>query len=352
MGSYGPVPYVCSPDYGVKGESAVMTSAAMTTEKSDGTAMLSRMFAWGVIALMFAYLINNYLTVWRNWPGASAAWQNGDGTAWIQLAIYAALLIVTGLLIRRQPTNLLRPDAERIYALTAFIIRASFWAVFLIGLADGVISFLRVENLLPGLVGEALTSDLGRSSFRGTYVHIPLLILGILIAFVHRGLGFIWLTLLVVVAELLIVLSRFIFSYEQAFMSDLVRFWYAALFLFASAYTLIEEGHVRVDVFYSTMSPKTRGMVNALGSIFLGLSFCVVIMMYGMSTKSSVINGPLLVFETTQTGFGMYVKYWMAGFLAIFAISMLIQFMGFFLEGLADYRDEPGKRAVTAPGGH
>ena len=71
-----------------------------------------------------------------------------------------------------------------------------------------------------------------------------------------------------------------------------------------------------------------------------------------MGNKSSIINGPLLVFETTQTGFGMYVKYWMAGFLAIFAISMLIQFMGFFLEGLADYRDEPGKRTVTTPSGH
>ena len=31
-------------------------------------------------------------------------------------------------------------------------------------------------------------------------------------------------------------------------MGDLVRFWYAALF-FASAYTLKEDGHVRVDVF-------------------------------------------------------------------------------------------------------
>jgi len=39
----------------------------------------------------------------------------------------------------------------------------------------------------------------------------------------------------------MIVISRFIFSYEQAFMADLVRFWYGALFLFASAYTLLED---------------------------------------------------------------------------------------------------------------
>jgi TRAP-type mannitol/chloroaromatic compound transport system permease small subunit len=53
-------------------------------------------------------------------------------------------------------------------------------------------------------------------------------------------------------------------------MGDLVRFWYAALFLFASAYTLLEEGHVRVDVFYAGSAP-TQGRVNAFGAIVLGI---------------------------------------------------------------------------------
>ena len=213
-----------------------------------------------------------------------------------------------------------------------------------------VVSFLRVEGLLPGLFGEKMTIDLGRSAFRGLYVHFPMVALGIVIAVRHGGLGFPWLALLVVAAELLIVLTRFIFSYEQAFMGDLVRFWYAALFLFSSAYTLLEEGHVRVDVLYSNFKDRTKGIVNALGSLLLGIPLCAVIIFYGMSGKSTVINGPLLIFETTQTGFGMYVKFWMAGFLAIFAISMLIQFAGYFLEAIADIRREPGKRALESAG--
>ncbi len=50
-------------------------------------------------------------------------------------------------------------------------------------------------------------------------------------------MSLIWLAFLVVIAEFLIVIARFIYGYEQTFMGDLVRFWYAALFLFASAYT-------------------------------------------------------------------------------------------------------------------
>jgi len=34
----------------------------------------------------------------------------------------------------------------------------------------------------------------------------------------------------------------------------------------------------------------------------------------------------------------------MAAFLAIFAITMLIQFTSYFLEAIADYRNEPGHR--------
>ena len=68
--------------------------------------------------------------------------------------------------------------------------------------------------------------------------------LSLIIAYFTRTLGFIWLALLIVVAELQIVVARFVFSYEQAFMADLVRFWYGAMFLFASAYTLLAEGHV------------------------------------------------------------------------------------------------------------
>ena len=142
----------------------------------------------------------------------------------------------------------------------------------------------------------------------------------------------------------MIVISRFIFSYEQVFMGDLVRFWYAALFLFASAYTLLQESHVRVDVFYTNFTTRKKGMVNAAGALFLGISLCWIILFVGMKSKSAIINSPILAFETTQTGFGMYVKYMMAGFLAHFAISMMVQFVSQMLDAVADIREEPGGR--------
>ena len=92
-----------------------------------------------------------------------------------------------------------------------------------------------------------------------------------------------------------------------------------ALFLFASAYTLIEEGHVRVDVFYAGFTDKRKGLINAIGSILLGMSMCWVILIVGMDSKAAVINSPVMNFEVSQSGFGMYTKYLMAGFLGAIA---------------------------------
>ena len=106
-------------------------------------------------------------------------------------------------------------------------------------------SFLRVEGFHTVLFGEAVGAAIALPSERGLFVHIPLILLSGIIALKEKSVSLVWLTLLVVIAEFLIVVARFIYGYEQTFMGDLVRFWYAALFLFASAYTLKEDGIVK-----------------------------------------------------------------------------------------------------------
>ncbi|WP_237063919.1 TRAP transporter small permease subunit [Loktanella sp. M215] len=311
-------------------------------------ALLARGFGWIVLAVLAAYMINVVLTFWFGFPGAMSALSGGVGVmALVQVVVVLAAIAAALLYVTRSPDVTLRQDAARISAFNRFLVRCAFFVVLLVGMGDAILSFLRVQNMLDGVVGPDLAGNLGRADFRGVYFHVPLIVLGIVLGAITRGLGFIWLTLLVVVAELLIVLSRFVFSYEQAFMADLVRFWYGALFLFASAYTLLEEGHVRVDLLYASMRRESKGRVNAVGSVILGMVLCWTILIIGFGTASSIIVGPILVFETTQSGFGMYVKYFMAGFLAVFAITMMIQFVAQFLEAVADKRGEPGARDVA-----
>ena len=318
----------------------------------DLVKLTTRLFCWAILAHFAAWMINMVLNNSFNWPGVGAIF-GGDnsGTAAVQVAIYAIALAIAVSWVWRTEGNTLRSDSSRISNFNTFLVRWAFFAVLFIGLADMMISFLRIEGLLDGLVGKELTIDLGRSAYRGPWVHVPMMALGFLVALRAKTLGFHWLALLIVVAELAIVFTRFIFSYEQAFMGDLVRFWYAALFLFASAYTLLEDGHVRVDIFYAGLKNRTKGFLNALSSILLGISLCWAILVICLGTSNAIVYAPVSNFEVSQSGFGMYVKYLMASFLVVFAVTMLIQFVAYILESVADWREEPGTR-LKSTGDH
>ncbi len=326
--------------------------ASTTVQNGNGVfsnPLFIRSLGWANLWVMFAFLFNNFATFWIGLPGASLS----NGVVGIaQILLYPAAVVMAVLWVLKRRETTLRADSFRISDMNAFLIRAAFWGVVLLGGVDAVISFLRVEGILDNIVGETMDKNLGRSQFRGPFVHVPLMILGVILAMRTKTLGFHWLALMIVVAELFIVILRFIFSYEQAFMADLVRFWYGALFLFASAHTLLEEGHVRVDIVYAGLQRKAQGRINAIGTIFLGITLCWMIILTGMWQKTSIINSPVLNFETTQSGFGLYVKYMMAAFLGVFAVSMMIQFVSYLMGAVADYRGEEGKYVPKGAGAH
>ncbi|MDD9878058.1 MAG: TRAP transporter small permease subunit [Magnetovibrio sp.] len=330
------------------------------TAASSGSPLVpvSRIVGYLMTAWVGVFLINNFLNFWFDWPSVPVLFAHlglfgtealskpldagAAGLAWTQFGLYAGSLAVVVLLVLRTPDRCMHDDADTLSDLTAYFIRGCFWAVLLIGVVDMVISFLRVEDMLVGTVGKQMASDLGRSKFRGEMVHYPLIALSFVIAYFRKSIGFTWLALLIVIAEIQIVIARFVFSYEQAFMADLVRFWYGALFLFASPYTLVQEGHVRVDILYAGFTERGKAWTNMLGSLLLGIPLCWVILTQGMWGKFSVINGPLLTFEVTQAGYGLYVKYWLAAFLLVFGVAMMVQFASYFLSSVAVLMREPG----------
>ena len=248
--------------------------------------------ASGLLAIVF--VINNFLIFGFGLPGPwnMLTGSESSGLGFAQFALVLAAILYPAWQARRGGS--LRSDSARLNGIAEYLIRLAFWSVFFIGIADAVISFLRVEDIHKVLFGSDIATTLGLSNLRGTYVHIPLMLVGAVIAARERSISIVWLALLVVIAELLIVLARFVFAYEQTFMGDLVRFWYAALFLFASAYTLKEDAHVRVDVFYANFTRRTRSILNVTGTVAFGLPLCWLILLRGMWEKTSLINSPML----------------------------------------------------------
>lgn len=64
-------------------------------------------------------------------------------------------------------------------------------------------------------------------------------------------------------------------------MQELEWHWFSVMFLMGLGYTLRENGHVRVDVLYDTLSQKKKSWINLIGSIIFALPFCSLIVFYG-----------------------------------------------------------------------
>ena len=304
-----------------------------------------RIFSWSIIFLTFAFLINNVLNHWYDYPGVDKLFgsynfffesnkefsSNEFYKSGIQFIIYLIAILISFIYVKLYNQVEINKDSEYLINFSTYIIRSCFWGALIIGLVDMILSFLRVEDFLIPLFGESLGMNLGKSVFRGTYIHFPLLILAFIIGYFTKTLGFFWLAFLVVIAEFQIVVARFIFSYEQTFMGDLVRFWYGSLFLYSSSYALLKEGHVRVDILYTNFSEKGKAWSTLLGSLLLGMPICATILLRGMWGHQCILNAPIKTFEQSMSGYGMQVKYLMAGFLAIYALTMLITFTSFFM---------------------
>jgi TRAP-type mannitol/chloroaromatic compound transport system permease small subunit len=86
-----------------------------------------------------------------------------------------------------------------------------------------------------------------------------------------------WLTLAMVIVSFVIVVMRYAFDSGLIWLQESLTWMHAAVFMLGVAYTLQRDQHVRVDIFYRTMSEKRRAWVDLLGVIFfifpLGIFF-------------------------------------------------------------------------------
>jgi TRAP-type mannitol/chloroaromatic compound transport system permease small subunit len=83
-----------------------------------------------------------------------------------------------------------------------------------------------------------------------------------------------WLTLVMVVVTFVIVIMRYVFDAGAIWLQESVIWMHAFVFMIGSAFTLQQEEHVRVDIFYRNMGARGRALVDMLGVLLFLLPVC------------------------------------------------------------------------------
>lgn len=130
-----------------------------------------------------------------------------------------------------------------------------------------------------------------------------------------------WLALGMVLVQFVVVVMRYIFGIGSIFMQESIVYMHGFNFLLGSAYTLLHEGHVRVDIFYRTASARNKALTDLLGSLFLLIPFLIVLLW----TAWPYVGASWAVLEGSQETSGIPGVFVLKTTMLVFVILMLLQ---------------------------
>ena len=114
-----------------------------------------------------------------------------------------------------------------------------------------------------------------------------------------------WLSLLLVIVIIADVFMRYLFNYSSPVSFEIEWHIFAILFLLSAGWALLEDKHVRVDVFYNQFSPRKKAWVNLVGTLTMLLPLCYVGVVEGFQFTAN----SLAVGETSPDPGGLPARY-------------------------------------------
>jgi len=135
------------------------------------------------------------------------------------------------------------------------------------------------------------------------------------------GRGIAWLTLAMVLLTFVIVLLRYGFNLGWIWLQESVTYLHASVFLLAAAWTLQDDGHVRVDIFYRDARPQRKALVNLLGTLLLLIPFCLFLIIVGWA----YVAASWQLLEGSREAGGMPLVYLLKTLILLLPALLLVQ---------------------------
>jgi TRAP-type mannitol/chloroaromatic compound transport system permease small subunit len=143
-----------------------------------------------------------------------------------------------------------------------------------------------------------------------------------------------WLALAMVLIQFVVVVMRYVFGIGSIMMQESVVYCHAILFLVGSAYTLLHDGHVRLDILYRDATERTKARVNLWGSAFLMIPVVVLIWW----TSWPFAANSWWVLEGSAETSGIQAVFILKSMILVFAALMFIQALSLMARSILTLR--------------
>lgn len=135
------------------------------------------------------------------------------------------------------------------------------------------------------------------------------------------GMSVAWFALFMVLIQFLVVVLRYVFGYGSIFLQESVIYLHGLLFMLGAGYTLMRGGHVRVDVFYSGATPKTKAAIDLFGVCVFLIPVCLTIAWFAFPYSVNSWS----VLESSNESSGIPAVFILKSSILAFCILMILQ---------------------------
>lgn len=127
---------------------------------------------------------------------------------------------------------------------------------------------------------------------------------------------------MIVVAQLFVVILRYVFGLSFSWLSETVVYSFAAMFLLASASALKDDDHVRVDILRPRFGVRGRAFAELIGIYFFLFPICMLILWSAISPSfvRSWAN-----FEASRESDGLPILFLFRTLIPFFAVLVMAQ---------------------------
>ena len=139
-----------------------------------------------------------------------------------------------------------------------------------------------------------------------------------------------WVTLLLVLVVFIDVVMRYLFKTSFVFVQELEWHLFAFIFLIGAGYTLLHDGHVRVDIIYQRLGTKGRAWINLIGVIFFLIPGCYLV----ISTSWHFVSNSFSMLEGSPDPGGIPYRFIVKGTMTVGYILLLLQGISMGLHAL------------------
>lgn len=118
-----------------------------------------------------------------------------------------------------------------------------------------------------------------------------------------------------------VAFMRYALDFGSIAIQEITIYLHALIFTVGASYTLKNNMHVRIDIFYNKFSNDLKKNINLFGTIFFLLPSCILI----FTTSFNYVISSIMLLESSKEAGGLPILYILKSYILLMVFSLFLQ---------------------------